>query len=342
MGAREKRRRAKYVALPSRKGERAPTATSRHGGAVQTASAESLRVTSWGYLAAVAVVVTVFVWMFWPTIRELAAVWEQEPDYSHGYMVAPLAIVLLWLRKDTFPGQLRAPAWLGLVLIAASMAVSIAGKRYFLTPFAGWALVIWVAGACWLLLGRRVFAWALPAIVFLLFMVPLPFKVEQMMSWRLQRISTIASTWMLQLVGQPAIAEGNVVFLKEKVLEVEQACSGLRMFVGIAALAYAFAVATRRPWWEKLLILAIVPPLAMFANSVRVAATGILLQFVSGEAAAKFSHDAAGWAMIGLATVCLGLFMVWLRWIIQDVEVDTARTLISQVRTAPPGTRMPA
>jgi exosortase len=332
MGAREKRRRAKYAALPSHHvGTRpASSAGSKRAGEDGQAAVASIRFASWEFLAAAAIVLATFVWMFWPTLVELAKIWEQEPDYSHGFIVPPIALLLLWLRKERFPKSPRAPGWLGLSLLAGSLLVAAVGQRFFLAPLAGWAMVIWVAGACWLLGGWRVFLWASPAILFLLFMVPLPFRIEQLMSWRLQWIATIASTWMLQAAGQPAIAEGNVVFLREHTLEVAQACSGLRMFMGIAALAFAFAVATRRPWWERLLILASVAPLAMFANSVRVAATGILFQFVSGDVAEKFAHDAAGWATIGFAAACLGLFLLWLRWIVLEVEVNTGRELISQ------------
>jgi len=55
----------------------------------------------------------------------------------------------------------------------------------------------------------------------------------------------------LQFLGQPAIAEGNVIYLGDNVLEIAQACSGLRIFIGIGALAYAYVVIVRRTWWEK-------------------------------------------------------------------------------------------
>lgn len=344
MDAREKRRRVKYAALPDRRAEGRTASGDGSRGAARIKPAEVVpaRFGSWEFLAAAAIVLATFVWMFWPTLAELAQVWEQEPDYSHGYLVVPISLLLLWMRRDRFPQNARVPGWMGLGLIALSIIVVNAGQRFFLTPLAGWAMVLWVAGACWLLAGRRVFVWALPAIVFLLFMVPLPFRIEQMMSWRLQRIATDISSCMLQLAGQPAIAEGNIIFIREHVLEVEQACSGLRMFMGIAALAFAFAVATRRPWWEKLAIVASVAPVAMFANSVRVSTTGLLLQYASDKAAEKFSHDAAGWAMIGFAAACLGMLVLWLRWVVQAVEVETGRALILQSRAVASGSGSPA
>src|SRR5438477_38409 len=35
-------------------------------------------------------------WAYWPTIADLVSTWNREPDYSHGYLVAPLAVGFLW------------------------------------------------------------------------------------------------------------------------------------------------------------------------------------------------------------------------------------------------------
>ena len=91
-------------------------------------------------------------------------------------------------------------------------------------------------------------------------MVPLPFRLEHALSRPLQHAATRISCWILQCLGQPALSEGNIIFLGDQRLEVAQACSGLRIFVGIVALAFVFVVLVRRTWWEKtLLVVCIVP-----------------------------------------------------------------------------------
>ncbi|HTI51722.1 MAG TPA: exosortase/archaeosortase family protein, partial [Planctomycetaceae bacterium] len=154
------------------------------------------------------------------------------------------------------------------------------------------------------------------------------FRFEQTLSWQLQSLTTRLSTFVLQCLGQPAIAERHTIYLGDHVLEVEQACSGLRMVMGIAAVAFAFIVLHRRPWWEKLVIAGAVLPVAMCSNAVRVVVTGLLMQIVSGEAAARFSHDAAGWAMIVLAAVLFGVLVAYLNRLIIQVEVETGRQLL--------------
>lgn len=282
----------------------------------------------WYWIAAACITLGLTAWLFGPALLRLVNVWNTESDYSHGFLVAPFAALMLWMRRQSMPADSAVPGWGGLVLLAASFAVRYVGERLFLTPLAGWALVIWLAGACWLVAGRRVFVWALPSILFLMFMIPLPFRFEQLLSWHLQTITTRVGTAILECIGQPAIAEGHTIFLGEHVLEIEQACSGLRMFMGIAAVAFGFVVLHQRPWWEKLILVLAVAPVAMLANAIRVVVTGLLMQLVSSEAAAHFSHDAAGWGMIVVAAALFGLLVAYLRRLIVAVEVETGRQLL--------------
>jgi exosortase len=267
--------------------------------------------------------------MFRTTIIEnLYRVWEMEPDYSHGFLVAPFAVALLWMRRDTLPRDSAVPGWGGLVLVLLGVALRYLGERLHLTPLSGWALIVWIAGACWIVAGRRVFMWALPALLFLFFMVPLPFRIEQAMSWYLQTATTAIGTFILQCLGQPAIAEHHTIYLGDHVLEIEQACSGLRMCMGIMAVAFAFAVLHARSWREWVALTIAVVPVAMLANALRVVTTGLLMQIVSSEAAAKFSHDVAGWGMILVAILLFGLFVAYLRRLVITVEVDSGRQVL--------------
>lgn len=90
----------------------------------------------------------------------------------------------------------------------------------------GWSILFWVAGVVWLLGGWRVLRWRLPSVVFLWFMIPLPFRAEGLLSLPLQGIATKLSCWTLHTLGQLALAEGNAIRINDFPLEVAQACSG--------------------------------------------------------------------------------------------------------------------
>lgn len=272
------------------------------------------------FLAGVAVVAIAFCWSYWPVACDLVHIWNHEPDYSHGYFVLPAALYFLWARRGSLPAPSDLLHWGGMALLACSGVIRVAGSLWYIDALEAWSLLFWIAGACWLLGGWRLLKWTLPSVGFLAFMIPLPFHAEHLLSLPLQRVATKLSCWMLQFLGRPAVAEGNVIFVNDVTLGVAEACSGLRIFMSIAALAYVYMVLVKRDWWMKAILGASVLPVALATNAVRIVATGLLHEWVSGEAAHKFSHDLAGWMMMPVAAGLLGLVSWYFGRVIIDVE----------------------
>src|SRR6185436_7717479 len=154
-------------------------------------------------------VLVIGIWAYFPTLVEMVAAWEREPDYSHGFLVAPMAVFFLWLKRSSFPGFGNSSWFIGMSLVLASVAVRLFAGAFFFEAIDGWSMVLWLAGCVAILFGVEVLRWAGPSIAFLIFMVPLPFRLEGLMSLPLQKVATKISCWGLQLLGQPAIAEGN-------------------------------------------------------------------------------------------------------------------------------------
>lgn len=266
------------------------------------------------------VMVAAVLWAYWPTLAEMVHQWEVQPDYSHGYLVLPISLFFLWSRRATLPAEHPGPSIWGIVLLLIAGAMRAVAGMYFLLPLDGWTIPITIAGCVWLVCGWSCLRWSLPAIAFLWFMVPIPFRVESWLSVPLQGVATKLSTAALVFLGQPAIAEGNTILLGEHTLFVAEACSGLRIFVGIFALAFAFVLFSRWSWWQKVLVLLAVLPVAIIANSIRIVITGLLYQWVSSDAGQKFSHDLAGIVMIPLAALLFWMFLTYLDQLFPAVE----------------------
>jgi exosortase len=275
-----------------------------------------------------AIVIVSFLWAYWATIEQLIRTWNTEPDYSHGFLVPLLASFFLWNARDTLPSITLQFAWPGLLLVVLSIGLRVVAAYYYLPPIDGWSIPLWIAGVVWMLGGWPLARWCLPAIIFLYFMVPLPYRVEGWLSLPLQSVATHLSVWSLQCLGQPAIAEGHTIHLGAHRLEVEQACSGLRMLVGTVALAVAYTIIFRKTWWERVLLFASVIPIALAANIIRIAATGLLYRYVSGDAGKKFTHDFAGWLMILLAAGLFAAVLWYVRCLFPEHEtVDVGELL---------------
>jgi exosortase len=279
------------------------------------------------------IITAVYMWSYWPTIIELITVWNKNPDYSHGYFVVPVSLYFLWARRGAFPGFSHNLAWTGLFVIGASIGLRIIAARFYLGGLDGWSMPLLIAGTVWFLSGVSVLWWSMPSIVFLWFMAPLPYGMERWLSLPLQRIATELSCWTLHCLGQPALAEGNTIRLNDFQLEVEQACSGLRIFVGILALAFVYLVLIRRAWWERVLLIISVIPVALIANSTRIVLTALLYQYASGEAAHKFTHDLAGWIMIPYAAALFAMVLWYMGSLFREEEQVDVGTILQQERS---------
>ncbi len=242
-------------------------------------------------------------WASWPALSGMADRWSRDTRYSHGFLVPLFSVALLWLRKDMATG-FRPNGW-GLVLVAAGMGMKVVGAYLYLPYIDEVSLLPTLAGVCVLAGGLPCLRWAWPAVAFLVFMVPLPYRLEYLLGGPLQSLATWSSAYALQTIGLPAVTEGNVIHINEAKIGVVEACNGLGMLVMFFAFATAAALLIPRPA-DKAVILLSAVPISLAANVSRITLTGVLHAKVGGGAADHFYHDLAGWLMMPLA-----LAMLW-------------------------------
>jgi exosortase len=283
----------------------------------------------WAAGGLMALITVAFVWSYWPTLALLVNAWNTEPDYSHGFLVIPVAIWLLWVRRDRFPSNELPPAVIGgMALLLVSVLIRYLGGRIYLEAVDGWSMIPWAAGAIAVIAGWKLVWWSLPSLLMLWFMIPMPFRLEYMFRQPLQHLATKMSCMALIVLGEPAIAEGNTIRIGEAHFGVAEACSGLRIFVGIVALAYVYVILVRRSWWIKSLLVLAVLPVTLIANTSRIVITCWLQTHVSGEVAHKFSHDVAGYAMIPFAAALLGLVLWYLGRLLRETSITTFKEYV--------------
>src|SRR5947209_3047960 len=60
-----------------------------------------------------------------PSVIDLVRTWWDEPNYSHGFLVAPIAGLILWQRRDRLARIAIRPSvfgWLGVLAVLALRA----------------------------------------------------------------------------------------------------------------------------------------------------------------------------------------------------------------------------
>jgi exosortase len=296
-------------------------------------------------VGAALVVFAALVLSYLPSLRDLVQVWSDQPNYSHGFLVAPISALILWLRRRDLSRVVVRPSvlgWLGLVGLLAF--------RYWLydrnemwmeqatIPLAAACLVLAFGG--WGLLW-----WAAPGLAFLAFLLPLPPKINMLAAGPLQTLATLAATTVLTLSGLPVLAEGHVIYVGQQPLEVARACSGLSMLMSFAALVTAMAIIQReRPLWERIVLLLSTIPIALLVNILRIVATGWAYHLFGHDFVEKVAHDLAGWLMMPAALGFVVLELKILSWVVVPEEIqDKAIVFLPGQTTAPrPAVKKPS
>jgi exosortase len=250
--------------------------------------------------------------VYWPIVRDLLHVWSEDPNYSHGFLVAPFALGVVWWKRDSLAAAVAPGSWWGAVILVAGLVVLVAGTAVEAVGsgrgglFVKAVSIVPVAiGATLFVAGRRVAAALLFPVLYLLFMVPLPVGVFAMLTLPLQLYASSAATVALELAGILAMREGNLIHLSGLTMGVTEACSGIRSLLTLGAGGVALTWLLHHRWWQHAVLVASIVPLALVMNVLRISGTGVIAALFSPAIAEGFFHSFSSWLIITIASALL-------------------------------------
>ena len=209
-------------------------------------------------------------------LKKLALDWWNDPNYSHGFLIPFISLYWIWSQRKSLQSAQTNPSALGLPVLFASGLLYIVGhitgelftqRLSFVIMLAGLVLT-WRGKAQWRLL------WA--PVLYLVFMIPLPYIVYNSIAFPLKLFATKVSITSLQYLNQSIYSEGNIIFLPNTTLEVADACSGIRSLISVLALSIIIARHTQHDWPGRFLLVALSIPVVIFMNILRIVGTGLL------------------------------------------------------------------
>lgn len=239
-----------------------------------------------GILLTGALVVGGLAVLYRDVVPELVRAWGTDDNYSHGYLIPPLAAYLAWERRQKFLATPPAGSLFGLVVVLGSivvLALGVLGIELFLTRV---SIIGAIGGTVLFLFGWARLRVMLFPIAFLILMVPIPAILFNQIAFPLQLIASQFGEAVIRAVDIPVLREGNVLILANISLEVAEACSGIRSLISLLTLGIVFGyIGDGRNWVRALIALSAIP-VAVIANGARVAGTGVAAHYY-GQAAAE-------------------------------------------------------
>lgn len=245
-----------------------------------------------------------------PTLITLAREsWGTEAG-AHAPIVLATGLWLLfnctWTADQEGRERFGNSALAGIILIA--LPIYIFGRAYeYLVLEAGAVYLTLILVGVITLGPKAIWRNAFP-IFYMAFLVPPPGWIIDQLTLPLQHLISYSATEMLYNLGYPIARSGVALTIGPYALLVEQACSGMNSLIGLTAITLFYIYILHRASWRySLLLVALILPVAVFVNFLRVI-TLILLTHYYGDAVAQgFLHNSAG---IVLFAVALAIMVV--------------------------------
>lgn len=274
----------------------------------EMASAETVRSkssTNWYAVLVVGVLVVLLGGLYHEILVKLGLQWNNDPDYSHGFLVPVLVGYFVWERWDRLKTSRIAPSLWGVALLAGGLLMLVVGSIGAELYLQRSSLIVVIAGLVLLIMGRDALKTLMFPIAFMFFMVPLPAIVVNAVAFPLQLFAARTAEFCLFNFGIPVLREGNVIVLAGTTLEVAEACSGIRSLQALLALGTVYAYFSQRSAWKRWVLVFLSVPIAIAANAFRVSGTGVLANYWGSQAAEGFYHTFSGWLIFVVAFLLL-------------------------------------
>ncbi len=247
-----------------------------------------------GFIAGAAIITAALVFFFrhWLYAQHQKS-WGND-DWAHAYIVPVISGYAAWRVRD----QLRALRPEVFAPGLAPLALGVVCYIFFTLGFPthmgrGFSIVLTIFGLALLNLGPKITALLAFPIAYLAFAVTLSNYMIRGVLFELQLIASQGAWILLNMVGIQTDVSGNTLTIMPRLgepipLDVAEACSGMRMVIAFVALGAAVAFISTPRWWQRIALLTIAAPVAIFVNILRVASLGALSlwdpEFAKGNA----------------------------------------------------------
>ena len=256
----------------------------------------------------------------WQVLRALYDHSRHDETASHLVAIPAVSIPLIYLARTTVFAAVRTAPGAGLAVIAAGVALALAGPWYgpalgrpdALALSVGALAVMWVGGFL-LFYGPKAFRMALFPLFFLVFMVPIPTLVLNGLIDLLKSGSADAVAGLFSLSGTLYYREGFVFSLPSIVIEVADECSGIRSSIALVLTALLAGHMTLDSWWKKAVLVAVAIPLTIVKNAIRIVTLSLLAIHVDPEFLTGQLHHDGGVLFFALTLAMMAPILALLR-----------------------------
>lgn len=252
-------------------------------------------------LAVTGVAIVVFLSLFASTVRTIVDQWLNSQSYSHGLLIVPVSLYLIWRRRHIVAAVAPRFFPLALVPLAGAAFVWLLGDVAGIQVVQHFALV----GMLWMLV-LAILGWeATRRIAFPLFFLVLAVPFGDVLTPPLQDVTAVMAVRLLEISGVPVHSDRLMIYIPSGSFIVAEACSGLRFLTSSIAIGVLGANLFYRTWWRRILFLTLSFVIPIIANGIRAYGIVLIAYLSDHTVAVGVDHIVYGWVFLSFVTLCL-------------------------------------
>jgi len=233
-------------------------------------------------------------------------VWVSD-EQGHGPIILVVSLWLMWRKREELLALADQPAKIsGSLALLFGVLLYFVGRTQQLDTFEVASKIFILGGLFLWMKGWAAVRLMLFPLCFLIFMVPLPSVLVQIVTVPLKMAVSYCAEAILYAVGYPVARTGVILSVGPYQLLVADACAGLNSMFTLEALGLLYMNLMNYKSVARNVVLAIlVIPISFFANIIRVMILVLVTFHFGDEAGQGFVHDFAGMVLFMVALVLI-------------------------------------
>jgi exosortase A len=246
--------------------------------------------------------------IFRETWQSIIDIWIRSETYTHGFLVAPISLWLIWHNRSNYRHLHPSFSRLGLLAVLGFGFSWMCAHLVQVLVVQQWAVVGLLVCSIWTILGSQVTYSMLFPILFLFMMVPFG---EDFVPTLMEFTASFV-VGMLRLTGVSVYREGLHFSLTTGNWSVVDACSGIRYLIASVTLGLVYMYLNYTKTRKRLLFMLVAILLPILANGLRGYMIVMIGHLSDMKLATGVDHLIYGWLFFGL--VMLLLFYIGSFW----------------------------
>jgi exosortase len=284
-----------------------------------------------------------FGWIFWDFLqRQFWFAIKQQADWGHTLVIPFIAGYFVWLCRGKLLREPFRRSWSGIAFILLGLGwytlCALGPTAMHHHNLMGFGVACTITGLCLFLFGWRAmrYLW-FPLLYLFVFGQSISDRLMEIVTFRLQDIASIGSYYGLGLLGLDVTRAGNTLEIlyndNTYPLNIAEACSGMRMLMAFLALGVAMAFTGLKYNWQRLTLVILALPTAVFVNILRVMTLGLLSIADSGFASGDFHTFVGTLWLIPAFLIYLGIVWILKNLVIENEdEIEEEEAEITAIR----------